>query len=273
MDIQRLDELFVRQNLSTYRRTRRFLQDHEVLVNGTRALEASYIIDVRKDTLVIDGTAHPLEREIYIMMNKKQNTVCTADEGWHERVFESIDEKYLHPKGLAKLHAVGRLDLDTEGLLLLTTYGKLSLRLTDPSTHITKTYLVYLRDYCPPEKQKLYTQMFKEGITVEPEKKSPAFTAQPAFLQWYGSENYHEIEKYCTLTAEPNLPELSFCTLTITEGKFHQVKRMFKAVGNEVIFLKRLAMGKLWLDSLLRPGQYRQLTEEECCLLSKTSKT
>ncbi|MCR5762486.1 MAG: pseudouridine synthase [Treponema sp.] len=262
MNILRLDELFVRQELSTYRRTRRFLQEHTVLVNGTRILEAGTIIDVRKDILLIDGKEYPLQKELYIMMNKKQNTVCTADEGWHERIFESIDEKYLHPKGLNKLHAVGRLDLDTEGLILLTTDGKLSHRLTDPKTHITKTYLVYLRDYCPPEKQKLYTKRFAEGITVEAEKKSPAFTAQPAAIQWYNEENHNEIKKYCTLTSSTAC-ELTFCTLTITEGKFHQVKRMFKAMGNEVIFLKRIAMGPLWLDSSLRPGQYRQLTEKE----------
>ena len=261
MDIQRLDELFVRQNLSTYRRTRRFLQEHEVLVNGIRVLEAGYIIDVRKDKLSIDKTDYPLQREIYIMMNKKQNTVCTADEGWHERVFESIEEKYMHPKGLNKLHAVGRLDLDTEGLLLLTTDGKLSHKLTDPATHITKTYLVYLRDYCSPEKQKMYTQTFAEGITVEPEKKSPAFTAQSATVKWY-NENYSEIEKYCTLLSNPSI-DLTFCTLTITEGKFHQVKRMFKALGNEVIFLKRIAMGNLWLDPTLTSGQYRELSENE----------
>ncbi|MBR1912482.1 MAG: rRNA pseudouridine synthase [Treponema sp.] len=231
MDIQRLDEFFVKQNLSTYRRTRRFLQEHTVLVNGIRALEAGMLLDARTDMLSIDGIPHYLPREIYIMMNKKQNTVCTTDKGWHERIFESIEEKYVNPKGLGKLHAVGRLDLDTEGLILLTTDGKLSHRLTDPSTHITKTYLVYLRDYCTKEKQEWYKHSFAEGITVEQEKKSPSFTAKPANLQWYDTENFHTIKKYCTLANNAS-EELSFCTLTITEGKFHQVKRMFKAVGN-----------------------------------------
>lgn len=265
MNKLRLDELLVKQELSTYRRARRFLQEHTVLVNNVKILEAGTIVDLKHDILSIDGEIHPLQSEIYLMMNKKQNTVCTADEGWHERVFESIEEKYLHPKGLTKLHAVGRLDLDTEGFLLLTTDGKLSHKLTDPTTHITKTYLVYLRDFCTYDEQQEYSKAFAAGVTVPAEKKSPEFIAKPAELRWYDLENYNEIEKYCTLTGA----ELSYCTLTITEGKFHQVKRMFRAMGNEVIFLKRIAMGNLKLDSNLLPGEYRELTEEEVLALDK----
>ena len=259
MNILRLDELFVKQGLSTYRRTRRYLQEHEVLVNSERVLEAGFVIDVRHDELCIDGSVYPLQSEIYLMMNKRQDTVCTTDEGWHERVFESIDERFLHPKGLGKLHAVGRLDLDTEGLLLLTTDGKLSHRLTDPKTHSSKTYLVYLRDYCSPEDRIRYTEIFSKGVKVAPEKKSPEFTAEPAVLTWYDENNICEIEKYCTIFGA----EMTFCTLTVTEGKFHQVKRMFRAMGNEVIFLKRIAIGSLRLDPSLLPGEYRELTERE----------
>ena len=265
MNKLRLDELLVKQELSTYRRARRFLQEHTVLVNNVKMLEAGTIVDLKHDILSIDGEIHPLQSEIYLMMNKKQNTVCTADEGWHERVFESIEEKYLHPKGLTKLHAVGRLDLDTEGFLLLTTDGKLSHKLTDPTTHITKTYLVYLRDFCTYEEQQEYSEAFAKGVTVPAEKKSPEFIAQPAELRWYDSENHDEIEKYCTLAGA----ELPYCTLKITEGKFHQVRRMFLALGNQVIKLHRIKIGTLSLPETLETGMYEILEKEQLDKLRK----
>ncbi len=255
----RLDELFVRQGMSTFRSVRRLLQAKNVTVNGQRVTEASFPLNTMTDSVAIDGTPFPIRPDVYIMMNKPQDTVCTSDEGWHHRVFELVDQSLLHPQNLGQLHAAGRLDLDTEGLLLLTTDGKLSHYITSPQTHIPKTYLVYLRNQCSPQEREQYAKEFKDGIFLPPQKKSAAFTAKSAELTWIDESQ----NPYCTLIGA----DFTVCTLKITEGKFHQVKRMFEAVGNEVIFLKRIAMGSLFLDSKLLPGQYRFLNEEELKLL------
>ena len=156
---------------------------------------------------------------------------------------------------MGALHSVGRLDIDTEGLLILTTDGKLSHRLTDPTTHIPN-----LRNAVSEEEQKHYVSLFSKGLWLEAEKKSAAFVTKPAVLHWLDNE-----DEYCTIYGA----DFTICTLTLTEGKFHQVKRMFKAVGNEVIFLKRIAMGALFLDASLHPGQWRPLKDEELrCLYS-----
>ena len=141
---------------------------------------------------------------------------------------------------------VGRLDIDTEGLLIFTTDGTMTHRLTSPKSHISKKYLVTLRDVVVAENQKEIVEQFLQGITIAPEGDDGEYLCKSAILEWI-SENQ--------------------CYLTITEGRYHQVKRMMAAVGNQVIALKRVAMGELLLDSSLEPGAYRELTAEELALL------
>ena len=174
------------------------------------------------------------------------------------RIWVDVDPKYLHPDGLGKLHTVGRLDIDTEGLLILTTDGLFSHRLTIPESHVSKTYLVYLRDYCDEKTRAAYAETFAKGLYLEKEKHGAEFLSKPAELIWLDEEN-----EYCNLVSSNAKIDFNICLLTISEGKFHQVKRMFAAVGNEVIFLKRISIGNLKLDSSLLPGQYRPLTDEE----------
>ena len=169
-----------------------------------------------------------------------------------------VDPKYLHPDELGKLHTVGRLDIDTEGLLILTTDGLFSHRLTLPESHVSKTYLVYLRDYCDEKTRVAYADAFARGLYLEKEKHGSEFLSKPATIDWLDGEN-----EYCNLVSSGPHVDFNICLLTISEGKFHQVKRMFSAVGNEVIFLKRISIGNLKLDASLLPGQYRPLTDEE----------
>lgn len=258
----RIDQLFVRQGMSTFRAVRKLLRNKNVTLNGKRVVDASVLVDTRHDTLMVEDQVVEMIPDLYFMMNKRQGTVCTSSEGQNIRIWADVAPEYLHPKGLGQLHTVGRLDIDTEGLLILTTDGLFSHRLTEPTQHVEKTYLVYLRDYCDEEKRKIYAETFAKGMYLEKEKKGAAFTTEPAKIEWLDEEN-----EFCNLIGKNGFCDFNMCLLKISEGKFHQVKRMFMAVGNEVIFLKRIATGGLKLDPTLLPGQYRPLTEEELDLL------
>lgn len=145
-----------------------------------------------------------------------------------------------------ELHLVGRLDIDTEGLLLLTTDGGLTHRLISPKSHVTKTYYIRLETPVSPEEQKTYSLQAEKGILIAPEGNDEEYLCKPAALTWISPLE---------------------CTLVITEGRYHQVKRMMAALGNKVLYLKRQAMAELHLDETLQPGQYRELREEEILLL------
>ena len=242
----RLDEVLVKNHISTARRVRRLLQTHKVEVNGLQVFQGGVKVNVWRDDVFIDGKKARILPDLYFMMNKAGGFVCSSLEGDERSIFEGFDSSVLFPEGLGPLHSVGRLDMDTEGLLILTTDGDFSHLLTDPKSHVTKTYLVTLRDEVDEGDWKLYKAKVKEGIFVPREKTEPSFTAKSAVLE--------PIDSRC-------------CHLTVTEGKFHQVKRMFLALGNEVTALKRISMGGLSLDPELKPGTYRKLDEDELCLL------
>ncbi|MBQ2081641.1 MAG: rRNA pseudouridine synthase [Treponema sp.] len=252
----RLDDFFTEHGFKTYRAVRKLLKNKNVTVNGVRVLEPGFRLNTKSDSLSVDGESVTVSSHIYLMMNKCQGVVCTTVlDGWNKSVYSMFPKDLLHPKNLPILHSVGRLDIDTEGLLVFTTDGKLSHRLTTPESHVKKTYLVYLRDPCDEAERKRYCDTFAEGnLFVKEEKRAPSFRTKPALLEWPSEE-----DEYCTLSGS----DLTFCRLTLTEGKFHQVKRMFAAMGNEVIFLKRISMGNLFLDASLKPGEWRYLCERE----------
>ena len=219
------------------------------------------------------------------MMNKCAGVVCSAKDGLHKTVFDLLQETppvtplrkvptemscsesdtdevgadsvgsdadadILAPIRQSiisgELHLVGRLDIDTEGLLLLTTDGGLTHRLISPKSHVTKTYYIRLETPVSPEEQKTYSLQAEKGILIAPEGNDEEYLCKPAALTWISPLE---------------------CTLVITEGRYHQVKRMMSALGNKVLYLKRQAMAELHLDETLQPGQYRELREEEILLL------
>ena len=180
------------------------------------------------------------------MMNKPQHYVCSTKEGDHETVFDLLDDSLRTPYLQDKLHLIGRLDMDTEGLLLFTTDGELTHRLISPKSHISKTYLCGLEHAETAEHQAEIARKFEEGIEVGPEDNEQGFTAQPAQIKWLDDKTAH---------------------LTIYEGKYHQVKRMFTAVGNKITYLKRISMGSLQLDDSLELGEYKELSESDLQLL------
>ena len=259
----RLDRVLIQNGYCSPRSARTLLRNHVAQVNGVRVFEGSILVSPTRDIISLDGNVLDLKNNVYLMMNKSANTVCTSLSDSHTTVFDLVDEKYKNISGLGKLHSVGRLDRDTEGLLLLTTNGSFSHSLCTPEKHVSKTYLVYLRDYVSEEKRSEYCRRLKEGIFIEAEKKAKSALTKSAHLEWLSEQE--AVEQNPGSNGENHL--YTACRLTITEGKFHQVKRMFAALGNEVIYLKRIALGKLSLDPSLLPGEYREMTAEELMLL------
>ena len=190
---------------------------------------------------------------IYLMMNKPLGAVCATASDSHPTVYSFLDDDKKKqtssaPRG-CRLHTVGRLDAESSGLLLLTTDGRFSHHITAPESAIKKTYLVTLKTPVKtPAEQEDYIKKSAAGLTLPPDHKAPEQDSAPAHLEWLSATQ---------------------CRITVTEGKFHEVRRIFLALGNEVIALHRLSIGSLQLDQNLAPGQYRELTQEEILSFKK----
>lgn len=244
--MERIDKLLAHEGFGSRKEIRKILHKCEVLINGARVTDPGTQFDVDKDILTIDGEQIDFHKHIYLMMNKPQDAVCSTKEGAKQTVFDLLDDSLRTPYFIEKLHIIGRLDIDTEGLLLFTTDGELTHRLISPKTHVSKTYYCELEHEEGYDHQQQITRDFEKGIEIPPEHNETGFTAQPAFIKWQAPDK---------------------ALLTIYEGKYHQVKRMFAAVGNKITFLKRISIGELELDQELELGEYRLLTEEEIALL------
>lgn len=185
----------------------------------------------------------------YFLMNKAGGEVCSTVSDSHPTVYRHFPAEVLSSNG-AKLHSVGRLDCDTEGLLLFTNDGQLSNFLTRPENKIEKTYFARLKNPVALPQQKEYSDRAETGLTLPPEKKSPEQKSSGAKITWLTQNE---------------------CHITLTEGKFHEVKRIFRALGNEVIYLKRIKFAGLSLDENLETGKWRELSESEIIVLKSKS--
>ena len=194
------------------------------------------------------------EKYFYLIMNKPTGYVCSAVSDSHKTVYELLTAELQAivsgaPRG-CRLHTVGRLDCDTSGLLLITNDGKFSNKITAGKIRnetgaektVSKTYLATLKTPVSAEQQEAYIEQAAGGLTLPPEKKYSEQKALPATLIFESPE---------------------ICKITVTEGKFHEVRRIFKALGNEVLLLKRIATGALALPEDLKDGEWRELTETE----------
>ncbi|NLM01397.1 MAG: rRNA pseudouridine synthase [Treponema sp.] len=246
MKMQRIDKILSHHGFGSRKDVKKLLRTGCVLVNDIVCYDSDKHIDTEFDIIKVDDKILEIRTFIYIMMNKCADMVCSNKDGLNKTVFDLLDEKYTINFMGGTLHTVGRLDIDTEGLLILTNDGALTHRLTSPKTDVPKTYFVKLRNFVDAENQKRYTKSFKTGINVPPEGKEEGFLAKSAQLNWI-SENEVEI--------------------IITEGKYHQVKRMFAQMNNEVIYLKRIKIANLCLDKLIPCGGYREMTKKELELL------
>ena len=188
-----------------------------------------------------------MAEEIYLIMNKPAGYVCSAVSDSHKTVYQLLTQEMQQQVQGAKrghrLHTIGRLDCNTSGLLLFTTDGQFSHEVsTSSTTGISKTYLATLNTPVAVAEQQNYISQAAAGLTLPAEKKFAAQKAKPASL--------HFINLNC-------------CQITVSEGKFHEVRRIFRALGNEVSELKRIAIGGLTLPQDLLPGQWRPLSEAE----------
>ncbi len=267
MTKERIDKLLAHQGFGSRKDIKKLLHREEVLVNNKQIFDAGFLINVDSDSLFINGEQIFLRKEIYLMMNKIKDTVSANKDGEHQTVFDYLEDDFRTPYMQEKLHLVGRLDIDTEGLLLLTTDGALTHRLISPKSHVSKTYFVLLEHTETLDHKQFILQEFEKGITIPPEDNDGEAVCKTAQIQWLSKERAAAYLEQSTWKEDShniqNLCNNDFALLTIYEGKYHQVKRMFRAVENKVIYLKRISIGSLFLDDSLKPGDYKTLNQED----------
>ena len=231
----RIDKFLADNSIGTRKEIKAFIKEGRVLANGKAVTDPGMHIDPASDEVRFDGVVIEYEKFHYYMLNKPAGTVSSTKEGASTTVVELLADE-----GVKNLSPVGRLDKDTEGLLILTDDGELLHDLISPKKHVGKEYLVIT------EKPVSAEDMEKLAAGVDIGDDKPTLPAK-AEMQ---DDGLH---------------------LTITEGRFHQVKRMLEAVDNKVTYLKRLKMGELELDPALKEGEYRKLTQEELALIKAKS--
>lgn len=242
----RLDRYLGEMSVGTRSQIREMAKKGRIQVNGQTVSASDLKIRPEEDVVLVDGQRIVYTETEYFMLNKPQGVVSATEDGRYPTVISLI-----RTAGRKDLFPVGRLDLDTEGLLLITNDGDLAHRLLAPSKHVDKVYFALVTGELPKDAG----EQFKRGVILE-----DGTLTRPARLE-YGSES----EK------RPEYPDAVPVRLTIHEGKFHQVKRMFEALGGKVVYLKRLSMGPLTLDPSLQPGESRPLTKEELSALFQTT--
>ena len=236
--LMRLDKYLVEMNKGSRTQIKDAAKKGRIQVNGVPEKKTERKIDPETDEVTFDGQTVSYRAMEYIMLYKPQGVISATEDKRHRTVID-----LLSGENRSDLFPVGRLDIDTEGLLLLTNDGDLTHRLLAPGKHVDKVYFARIEGKLP----ETAVEQMAAGLTLT--DGTPVMPGKLEILkQW---EKGAEI------------------LLTIQEGKFHQVKRMFEALGCQVVFLKRLSMGSLKLDPELKPGEYRPLTEEELELLGK----
>ncbi len=238
----RLDRFLAEMGKGTRSEIKALMKKGRVTVNGACEKRPERKICPQEDTVCLDGAAVEYKAWEYYMLNKPQGVVSATEDGRWPTVVGLIGEASRRD-----LFPVGRLDIDTEGLLLITNDGALAHDLLSPKKHVDKVYFARVAGKLPENAGK----RFEEGIVLEDGTKTMAAHLEIQERGQQEDEPFGETE----------------VKLTIREGKFHQVKRMFQALGCQVVFLKRLSMGPLTLDKNLKPGEYRKLTQEEILLL------
>lgn len=237
----RIDKYLADCGLGTRSELKKYIKAKQIMVNGEIVTKPEQKIDENVDEVCFKGQPIMYEKYVYYLLHKPSGCVTAKQDNVHKTVMEYFPED-IRAKDIAP---VGRLDLDTEGLLLFTNDGPLTHHLLSPTHHVPKTYYAILDKEVPLSA----VNQFKEGVDIGDDK--PTLPAELVVLPVSTGEDGNTI-----YSAE----------LTIHEGRFHQVKRMFEAVGCTVMYLKRISMGSLTLGDL-KKGEYRKLTVEEVVTL------
>lgn len=228
----RLDKFLCDMELGTRSEVKAFLKKGFVTVDGIIQKSPDFKIDPDTHEIAFQGKVLTYQEFYYYMLHKPAGVITATEDKVQKTVMSLLGED-----ARKDLFPVGRLDKDTEGLLLLTNDGELSHALLSPRKHVPKTYFVEV-----PERLDLgQTEALEQGLDIGDDKK--------------------------TLPAKVEILDDTHINLTISEGRYHQVKRMLKAIGSEVLYLKRISFGALTLDESLEKGSYRALTEEEITAL------
>lgn len=230
-ELLRLDKYLADAGVGTRSQVKQMIRKGQIAINGEPVKKPDQKVDGEKDKIEVMGKEIRYQKYRYLLLHKPSGYVSATEDKKEQTVLS------LLPEELRKdLFPVGRLDKDTEGLLLLTNDGALAHRLLSPKKHVNKTYYALVQGRVTDEDQAAFLQ----GVDIGDEKDT--LPAQLEILE---------------------AAEESRILLTIQEGRFHQVKRMFEARGKKVVYLKRISMGPLALEEELKPGDYRELTEEE----------
>ncbi|OEF96728.1 pseudouridine synthase [Desulfuribacillus alkaliarsenatis] len=252
---ERIDKILAFLGVGTRKEVKKICRSGAVTVNGVPVKDSSEKIDPETDELVFDGQVLHYRKHIYVMLNKPAGVISATEDYLHKTVTDILPEEYQ----VFEPFPVGRLDKDTEGLLILTNDGQFSHQLLSPKKHVDKMYYVEVNRSLTEGK----ILELEQGVTLE-----DGYHTMPAKVQMLvGEEVAEQIIPQGLQAVIPEQPVSPYCKqrflLTIQEGKFHQIKRMAEAVGSEVVYLKRLSMGNIILDSKLSLGDCRELTEEE----------
>ncbi|WP_424474759.1 pseudouridine synthase [Oceanobacillus kimchii] len=227
----RLDKLLANMGVGSRKEVKQLLKAKRITVNEAIVKDNGMHVDPEHDQVCVDEELFTYQKHIYLMMHKPPGVVSATSDKRDRTVIDllSADEKKFDP------FPVGRLDKDTEGLLLITNDGELAHRLTSPKKHVEKVYIAYISGEFPEN----IMEQFQEGLTLD-----DGYQTKPAKLEIVNKQS-------------------NKVKVTITEGKYHQIKRMFITVGCKVTYLKRIQMGNLQLDESLPIGNFRPLTEDE----------
>ena len=234
----RVDKLLSNVGVASRAELKKYCKQGLISVNGKVINNPGVQVDSESDDTRFNGEKIVYREFVYIMLNKPDGYISATFDKYDPIVLDLIDQSYL----VFEPFPVGRLDKDTEGLLVLTNDGQLAHRVLSPKKHVPKTYYAKIQGKVTEED----ILAFEKGVILD-----DGYETMPSQLKILKSDDMSEIE------------------LTIHEGKFHQVKRMFESVGKKVVYLKRLSMGKLKLDESLKLGEYRELTEEEVKLIEE----
>ncbi|OAA91486.1 pseudouridine synthase [Clostridium ljungdahlii] len=231
--MDRIDKILANLGFGTRKEIKAVVKNGEVKIDGTVIKDSSMKIDPDKSTIEVGGNVVEYKKNIYLLMNKPQGVVSATFDNYDETVIDILEPEYQ----AFKPFPVGRLDKDTEGLLLITNDGELNHRMISPKNHVDKVYYAEIDKYLDERD----VNRFKKGIQLK-----DGYKCLPGKLHIIESnEDGAKVE------------------VTIQEGKFHQVKRMFNALGKNVVYLKRIKFGPIELDKDLNLGQYRELSKNE----------
>lgn len=237
----RLDKLLANMGIGSRKDVKSLLKKRQVTVNDTVVKDGGLHVDPETDIIKASGKQIGYQKYHYIMLHKPKGVVSATTDSRDTTVIDLVRDDFQH----VDLFPVGRLDKDTEGLLLLTNDGELAHQLTSPKKAIIKTYFATIDGHVTQRD----VDLFRNGIQLD-----DGYTTKPAILSIRKAGNMSEIN------------------ISISEGKYHQIKRMFAAVDKRVTYLKRLSMGKLKLDQQLALGAYRELTQAELAYCQSLTK-